>query len=105
MQPDKNKQQGMEITTFKLRDHSCAAFIAANTAIDNWLKRQPGFQMRRIAERPDGTVVDLLIWDTVADGRQAMTRLMHELADSPVHNMIDQQTVSWNVFPVQHQLG
>jgi len=101
------KQQtaaGLELTTFKLNGYSCEAFIAANADIDDWLKQQPGFQSRRIIQKSDGTILDLLIWDSTAHGTQAMTRLMDEMAHSPVHDMIDQQTVSWNVFPVKHQL-
>ncbi len=30
---------------------------------------------------------------------------MEELADSPVHAMIDQDTVSWSVAPVRHRMG
>ena len=53
--------EAIEITTFKLDGQSCKAFIAANPDVDEWLKRQPGFRSRRIAERDDGTIVDMLI--------------------------------------------
>lgn len=29
---------------------------------------------------------------------------MSELADSPVHEVIDQGTVSWNIYPIYHQI-
>jgi hypothetical protein len=99
---EKKMHEAIEITTFKLAGHSCAEFIVANADVDAWLKRQPGFQSRRLAEREDGTIVDMLIWDTAAHGTDAMHRLMDELADSPVHEMIDQDTVSWTVAPVRH---
>ena len=97
-------KEAIEITTFKLAGHSCADFIAANADVDAWLKRQPGFRSRHLAEREDGTIVDMLLWDTVAHGTDAMQRLMDELADSPVHAMIDQDTVSWSVTPVRHRM-
>lgn len=96
--------EAIEITTFKLAGYSCADFIIANAGVDVWLKRQPGFQSRRLAEREDGTIVDMLIWDSVAHGTDAMQRLMDELADSPVHEMIAQDTVSWTVAPVRHRM-
>ncbi|WP_197539773.1 hypothetical protein [Janthinobacterium agaricidamnosum] len=83
---------------------SCDEFIAANADIDAWLKRQPGFIARRIAGWDDGAIVDMLIWDSAGNARAAMGRLMEELADSPVHDMIDQHTVSWSVAPVRHRI-
>jgi len=72
--------------------------------VDVWLKKQPGFRSRYIARQPDGTIVDALIWNSEADGTNAMHRLMKELAGSPVHDVIDQGTVSWNMYPVHHQV-
>lgn len=95
--------EAIEITTFKLvKGYSAEDFVAANADIDIWLKRQPGFRSRRIAMQEDGTVVDMLLWSSVIEAESAMNRLMEELSDSPVHVMIDQRTVSWNVSPVQH---
>jgi hypothetical protein len=96
---------GVEITTFRLNGYTCEVFIAANADIDEWLLRQPGFQSRHIAEQPDGTILDILHWDTVTAGTNAMTNLMNEMANSAVHEMIDQGTVSWNVYPVRHQVA
>ncbi|MDQ1166143.1 hypothetical protein [Flavobacterium sp. SORGH_AS_0622] len=45
---------------------------------------------------------DMLVWDSEEDGTNAMHKLMTELSDSPVHDMIDQSTVSWNIAPVEH---
>ena len=96
---------GLEMTTFKLeKGKTYKEFIAANVDVDAWLKKQPGFQSRHIAQRPDGTIIDVLIWDSEVDGTNAMHNIMSELADSPVHDMIDQETVSWNIYPVCHQV-
>jgi hypothetical protein len=95
--------EAIKITTFKLaKGHSSDDFIAANADIDVWLKRQPGFRSRRIAVQDDGTLVDMLLWDCIAQAQDAMHRLMDELRDSPVHGMIDQRSVSWNVSSVRH---
>jgi hypothetical protein len=97
--------EAIEVTTFKLKGHSCKDFVAANADIDAWLKRQPGFQSRRIAERDDGTIVDMLIWDSARNGRKAASDIMIEMGHSPVHAMIDQSTVDWTVAPGRHQVG
>lgn len=98
--------EAIEITTFKLvKNYSCADFVAANVTVDKWLKRQPGFRSRHIAERSDGTIVDMLIWNSVAAGAAAMPKLLEELHDAPVHAMIDQRTVAWNVAPVRHTIA
>ncbi|WP_316845891.1 hypothetical protein [Pedobacter psychrodurus] len=98
------KSEAVEITTFKLKGYTCDQFIAANQEIDDFLKRQTGFISRRIFQKTDRTIVDMLIWDTVKNGTESMHRLMDELSDSIVHDMIDQSTVEWNINQVEHQL-
>lgn len=100
---DKKLPGGLEMTAFKLKKgKTYKDFITANADVDIWLKKQPGFQSRHIAQQPDGTIIDALIWDSETDGTNAMHNLMTELADSPVHEVIDQETVSWNIYPVYH---
>lgn len=94
--------QAIEVTTFKLkRGLTIEDFLTANTDVDAWLLKQPGFVSRRIAQRDDGVVVDVLIWNSVADGEDGAARLMVELSDSPVHAAIDQRTVDWTVSQVR----
>lgn len=97
--------EAIEVTTFRLNGQSCAEFIAANADIDAWLTRQPGFRSRSIAERDDGTIVDVLIWASVEAGRKAAGGIMTEMGHSPVHGMIDQRTVDWTVAPVRHTIA
>jgi len=92
----------IEVTTFKLRGVTASSFIAANAELDIWLKRQPGFRSRHLAEQEDGTVLDMLLWDSAAQGERSMERLLVEMHDSPVHAMIDQRTVSWRIASVRH---
>jgi hypothetical protein len=96
------KNQAIELTTFKLRGFTTKQFIEANAAIDAFLKRQKGFRSRTIFELKKDVVYDMLVWDSEEDGTNAMHKLMIELSDSPVHDMIDQSTVSWNIAPVEH---
>lgn len=98
-------RDAIEVTTFRLRHGlEIADFIAANADVDAWLLRQPGFLSRRIAQGADGLVVDMLIWSSARDGEDAAARLLAELPASPVHEAIDQRTVSWIVSPVFHRL-
>jgi hypothetical protein len=96
------KNQAIELTTFKLKGYTTAQFIEANKEIDAFLKRQKGFHSRTIFELKKGIVYDMLVWDSVAEGTEAMHLLMTELSDSPVHDMIDQSTVSWNIAAAEH---
>jgi len=96
------KNQAIELTTFKLKGFTTKQFIEANAAIDSFLKRQKGFRSRTIFELKKDVVYDMLVWDSEEDGTNAMHKLMTELSDSPVHDMIDQSTVSWNIAPVEH---
>jgi hypothetical protein len=96
---------GIEITTFHLTPgQTLASFIAANADVDAWLLRQPEFVSRRIAQRPDGMIVDLLIWTSEQGGIAGAQRLMAELPHSPVHAAIDQNTVSWSVVSASHRV-
>ena len=96
-------KEAVEITTFRLvRNATLTDFIAANMDVDAWLLRQPGFRSRRIAQRHDGVIVDMLLWDTPQQAEVAMQRLLEELSDSPVHALIDPRSVSWTVASVGH---
>jgi hypothetical protein len=68
-----------------------------------WLARQPGFQSCTMAQQKDGAIIDMLIWNSVAQGAASMHRLMDKMRDSPVHSMIDQGTVSWTIASVRHR--
>jgi len=96
------KNKAIELTTFKLNGFSTQQFIDANVEIDAFLKRQTGFCSRTIFELKKGVVYDMLVWDSTEDGTNAMHKLMSELSDSVVHDMIDQSTVSWNIASVEH---
>lgn len=96
----------VEITTFHLASgHTLKSFIDANADVDAWLVRQQHFVSRRILQRPDGEIVDVLIWTSKAAGIDGAERLMAELPDSPVHAAIDQATVSWSVTSTSHHVG
>jgi len=96
----------VEVTTFRLVDGvGMADFILANTDIDAWLRRQPGFRSRHICERGDGSVLDMLIWDSVEAGVRAAEGVTTEMAGSPVHAAIDQSSVDWSVSSIRHEVG
>ncbi|MCE9576570.1 MAG: hypothetical protein K8W52_25705 [Deltaproteobacteria bacterium] len=98
--------EALEITTFKLlKGLTRADFIAANADIDDYLRRQPGFRWRRIAEDKDGTIIDIVAWASAADGRRSATGIMTEMAESPVHATIDQGTVEFRLVPVRHHVS
>lgn len=93
----------IEITTFKLAGGlQLADFIAANADVDPWLRRQRGFVSRMLLQKTDGTMVDLVVWERVADARASARRLMRELADSPLHAAIDRGTVCWSASPIAY---
>lgn len=97
--------EALEITTFRLAAGLTGAdFIRANADIDDYLRRQRGFRWRRILEDRDGTIIDLVAWASVADGRRSARGIMTEMAASPVHAAIDQSTVEFRLVPVLHHL-
>jgi hypothetical protein len=96
--------EALEITTFRLVSGLTSAdFISANQDINDYLRRQPGFRWRRIIEDDDGTITDIVAWDTLADGQHSAAGIMTEMAGSPVHASIDHTTVEFRIVPVlQH---
>jgi len=93
--------EAIEITSFRLvAGRTAKDFVAANADINEWLKRQPGFQSRRIAALEDGAIVDMLIWTSAANGSDAAQRIMTEMGHSPVHAVIDQRSVVWRIAEV-----
>lgn len=97
--------EAVEITTFRLaKGLTIDDFIAANTDINRWLQRQPGFISRRICLSEDGSVVDMLIWASAGDGHRAASGIMTEMSASPVHAAIDQSTVHWTISDVRMNL-
>lgn len=100
-----NSLGAIEFTSFKLiQGKSINDFIEVNHDIDRWLKKQKGFRSRHISQNEDGLVLDILFWDTEKDGKNSCSKLLNIFADSPIHKMINQRTVSWFVAPVQQSI-
>ena len=78
-----------ELVTFRLQKGDTQAFLDANAAINDWLKRQPGFVSRHLAERDDGSYLDIVFWQTHADALAASNKMMEEMAQSEAMTMID----------------
>ncbi|MCC0807643.1 hypothetical protein FPV16_15625 [Methylobacterium sp. W2] len=98
--------QAIEITTFRLASGlTINEFITANSDIDPWLRKQPGFVSRHICERDDGFVVDMLVWEAAEAGHRAANGVTTEMAASPVHASIDQSTVEWTIATVRHSFN
>jgi len=95
--------EALEVTVLRpARGLTADDFIAANADIDAYLKRQPGFLWRRITETGDGTVIDVVAYDSKEHALAGASGISGEMADSPVHATIDQSTVEWRVASVRH---
>jgi heme-degrading monooxygenase HmoA len=79
----------IELVTFRLQKGDTQGFVDANASINDWLKRQPGFVSRHLAERNDGSYLDIVFWQTHADALAASTKMMEEMAQSEAMTMID----------------
>jgi hypothetical protein len=94
----------LEVTTFSLAGHSGAEFVTANADINAYLKRQPGFRWRKMALHDDGTIIDIVAWDSMVAAEAGANGIMTEMKHSPVHGMIDHGTVNWRLMPVLMQM-
>jgi hypothetical protein len=95
----------LEITTFSLAPHVTAAdFLAANSDINAYLKRQPGFLWRRITQRDDQSIVDIVAYASREDAERGSSGIVGEMADSPVHATINHATVDWQLTATLQQI-
>lgn len=99
------KIEALEITSFRLvAGLTGADFVKANEDINAYLRRQPGFRWRRITQDADGTITDIVAWESAAHGERSAAGIMTEMADSPVHATIDHRTVDFRIAPVLQQV-
>jgi hypothetical protein len=95
----------LEVTTLRPAPGLAAAdFVTANADIDEYLKRQPGFEWRRILETGDGTIIDIVAYDSMEHARAGAAGISGEMGNSPVHAAIDHTTVDWNLTTVIHRV-
>jgi hypothetical protein len=95
----------LEVTTLRPAAGLTAAdFITANADIDAYLQRQPGFEWRRILETEDGTVIDIVAYDSMEHARAGAAGISGEMAGSPVHATIDHSSVDWKLTTVRHHV-
>lgn len=95
----------LEVTTLRPAPGlSAADFITANADIDEYLKRQPGFEWRRIMEAGDGTIIDIVAYDSMEHAKSGAAGISSEMAGSPVHATIDHSTVDWKLTTVLHRV-
>ncbi|GII52425.1 hypothetical protein Pth03_08140 [Planotetraspora thailandica] len=94
----------LEVTTLRPAEGlNTADFVAANKDINDYLRRRPGFLWRRILETSDGTIIDIVAYDTMAHAQSGAAGIVGEMGHSPVHATIDHDTVDWRLTTVvQH---
>ncbi len=91
----------LEVTTLKPAPGLTAQdFITANADINDYLRQQPGFQWRRIAVTDDGTIIDIVAYDSMAHARAGAAGITGVMGGSPVHATIDHSSVDWQLTTV-----
>jgi hypothetical protein len=94
----------LEITTLRpAAGLTPADFVSANDDINAYLRRQPGFRWRRIVAQADGTILDIVAYDSAEHAQAGAAGITGEMAGSAVHATIDHSTVNWRLTEVlQH---
>ena len=82
-----------------------ADFVAANDDINAYLRRQPGFLWRRIAEAGDGRIYDVVAYDSPEHAASGAAGITGEMGGSPVHRTIDHATVDWQLTTVLQRVA
>jgi hypothetical protein len=89
-------QPTLELVTFRLLRGSSEQFVDANASINDWLKRQPGFVSRHLAERADGSFLDIVFWQSHEAALAASAKMMEEMAQDEAMTMIDPMGLEMN---------
>lgn len=95
----------IEIVEFRLGRGTASAFTAANQPLNHWLGAQPGFVSRQLAERDDGSYIDVLVWSSRGDAEAAASKVMGLFGESDAVTMIDPQSVRMTHAPVRMSLS
>ena len=90
----------IEIVEFRLGRGTGAAFVAANQPLNDWLRAQPGFVSRQLAERDDGSYIDFLIWASRSDADAAAGKVMAVFGEADAMTMIDPESIRMSHAPV-----
>ena len=83
----------IELVTFRVSHGDSRQFLDANAALSDWLKRQPGFVARHLAEREDGSFLDIGFWRSHEAALAASARLTEEMAQDEAVAMIDPMSI------------
>ena len=95
----------IELVTFRLATGDAKSFVAANTTINDWLKKQPGFISRRLGQKEDGSWIDVLLWASNDAAKTAGAKAMTELSDCPAMAMISPAEDMMAHAPVAVSIG
>ena len=95
----------IEIVEFRLGRGTGAAFVAANQPLNDWLKAQPGFVSRQLAERDDGSYIDVLIWSSRSDAEAAANKVMNAFGEADAMTMIDPESIRMSHAPIMMSLA
>lgn len=91
----------IEMVSFKLASGSSEqAFLETNTAVENWVVKQPGFQYRALTKQPNGTWIDLVFWESLESAQQAGNAFMAAQEPKAMMAFIDKETVTMQHLPV-----
>jgi hypothetical protein len=89
----------LELVTFKLaKGISDAEFLAENEYLNNWVKTQPGFEYRALAQTEDGSWTDTVFWQDMETASAAQQRFGEEPSLQGMMKVIDMESVK-----VDHQ--
>jgi len=79
----------MELVTFAIFEDAEPGFLAANAAVNDWLRRQPGFLSRQLVRKDDGGWIDLVIWTNEAAAKSAASRMLPKMGQDDAMRPVD----------------
>lgn len=85
--------QVLEQVTFRLGTDDSQAFVAANQAVTDWARQQPGFVSRVLSEAEDGMWTDIVVWAGQTEAEAAAAEMNRIMERFPAMMMIDPDTI------------
>lgn len=82
----------LEIVEFRISGH-VEPFVEAARNMEAWLRSQPGFRWRRLAEMENGAFLDVIEWADLTSAKAAAEQIMTAAPVAGFMALIDGPTV------------
>ncbi|WP_420590059.1 hypothetical protein [Bacterioplanoides sp.] len=95
----------IELVRYQLKDGVSATELqATHEGVNTFLKQQPGFIYRSNSQDPDGTLYDIVYWQSMEQAQAAGEAFMNSNACQALMTITDETSVNMTHMPVSSEV-